>query len=182
MKDLRYASLKKRKKTFYKNLGTIRTDNKSKKTLEYIARRSYEALPSKMKRYVDDVESKISFIANEAKYHNEGFDFYQAFVKNVEGHPKYAWHTNREKIWAAFKTQRPDVYAQYLSYMRRRGLSGTYFWYDNVEIDHAGKIEYCELDLNLNTGYDVDKAVVFYGTLYIEYNHSNDVIEEAYMQ
>lgn len=182
MKDLRYASLRKRKKAFYKNLGVIRTDNKSTKTLEYISKRTYEALPAKIKRYIDDPEIKIKFMVQEAKYHNEGFDFYQAFVKNAEGHIKYKWHENREKIWGAFKSQKPAVYSQYISYMHRRGISGTYFWYDNVEISHAGSIEYCELDLNLNTGYDVDKAIVFYGALYIEYNHSNDVIEEAFMQ
>lgn len=183
MKDLRYYSVKKRKKTFFKNLGTIRTDNKSPKTLELIARKSYDALPSKLKKYIDDPEAMIRYTAQMSKYNMEGFDFYKALSQAAMGNPRYAWLGNRETVWGAFRTQRSDVYSAYLSYMRRRGISGTQYWYDNVEFSKIGgsKVE-TFLDLDLNTGYDIDKAIVFYGSLIIVYDFSGGYIEEAYLQ
>lgn len=180
MKDLRYASLKKRKKTFYKNLGTIRTDNKSIKTLRLIAQKSYDALPARIKKYVP--EEYINYTANLSKYNMEGFDFYKALYQSAASNPRYKWLGNRELVWGAFKSQRPDVYQRYLSYMRRRGIAGTQFWYDNVEFSGRGSVVDTSLDLNTNTGYDTDRAVVFYEELYICYNFSAGYIEEAYMQ
>ena len=173
MKNLRYSSLTKRKKTFYRNLGTIRTDNKSLKTLELIAKKSYEALPAKLKRYVEDPEMRIKYIARMSKFNNNGVNFYQSFVQSINKNPNYMWLENKKKVWDAFKTERPDVYHAYLSYMRRRGISGTYYWFDNVEFSQVNKDTVtATLDLNLNTGYDVDRAVVFYDELYLEFGYS----------
>lgn len=181
MKDLRLSNLKKRKKQFFKNLGTIRTDNKSYKTLELIARKSYEAIPSRLKRYIDNPEEKIKFAARLAHYNMEGFDFYKALVKTAEGNPRYSWHTNRETIWNAFKSQKPELYMRYISYMARRGIAGTTYWYDHVEFSHAGSVVYTMLSLDTNSSYDVNKAKVIYQELFIDYDHSGGIIVDAGM-
>lgn len=183
MKNLRYTNLKKRKDNWYKNLGTIETKNKSTKTLEYIAKRSYEALPKRYKRYLDNPDFEIKNAAMMAKYSSEGFDFYNAMLSKIERNPNFSWLKNRQKLWNEFRirAETKKVYERYMSYMYRRGINGTQYWYDNVEFTSiSSSYVYTELKIPDAPGFEEGKKnVVFYTALYIYYDYSGLRIEAS---
>lgn len=184
MKDLRFISLKKRKDSFYKKLGTIETKKRSVKTLEYISRRSYEALPAFYKRYLDNPQAEIKNAAMMAKYSEGGFDFYNAFIDKVKDNPMFDWLENRRRLWSEFRTrvETKKVYHKYMSYMQRRGINGTQYWYDHVEYTSLSK-HAVETTLMIpdTPGFEEGKQnVKIYTVLYIYFDYSGLSISASF--
>lgn len=177
-KDLTFKNLQKKNKKFFKELGEIPT-NLPIKTLEYIAKRTFETFNKRDKRLVDEAELYV--MARSAHYEHKTFDFVEGIQGKIDKDPRHSWEENRRKVWNAFKSQAHDVYSNYISYMHRRGISGTYYWYDNVEFTKVEKSHViAELDLENKFGYDMT-AKSKAESLYIEYYYSGDIITAAYM-
>lgn len=181
MKSMRSTYKSRKERKYYRELGMIDTTDKSMEELEKLVRKSFEALPSNYQKFVDSKEALIESTTRMAKYEVTNINLYNALVSAVEKNPRYLWHENREKIWKNFQKNYPSLYRTYLSYMRRRGISGTRFWYDNVEFENYGSRVITTLNLETYTGYDIDRAIIFYDELVIEFDYSGDILINAYL-
>lgn len=133
------GKLQKRSARWFRNLGNVEGSvNLPQKVRELIARKSLEAIPKNIKRFIDmeheDTETLIKSQANMSTSVDE-YDFYQTLYTVGEKSLARRWDKQKREVWSKFKAQRPDVYNSYNAWMWRRGKSGATYWYDNVEFE-----------------------------------------------
>lgn len=179
--------LVKKSNRWYKKLGVITPQGRSKGTIEYIVRRIFEALPAKSMNYLErnpnDAERSIRMTVNTIMQAGEGgkMNPYKAFIQQAHNQMRSGYQSSKEEIFRAFRTQRPSLYAKYNSYMYRKGYSSRNYWFDNVELRQEGVIMYTSCELPLLQVGKPDNRRVFYSCLEIAYNFSDEAIEEAIM-
>lgn len=186
-RTLSLNDLVKRSNSWYKKLGVVTPQGRSKGTIEYIVRRSFAALPTRARDYLEkdpqDAERMIRIATNTIMQAGESgkYDPYQAFLKVANKHLKSEYDGTKEEIYRAFRTQRSSLYAKYNSYMYRKGYSSRNYWFDNVELRQEGSTVFTSCDLPLLEVGKPDKRRSFYSGLEIVYDFSSGAIEEAIM-
>jgi hypothetical protein len=185
MKNMQLNKLVKRSDKYFKKLGVVTPEGKNKKTIEYIVRRSYEALPKRLKEFIENPERNIKVLTNTIIQAGRGGELkpYQAFVELAKNKQRSSYYGTKRDIFREFRVQEPALYAKYNSYMFRRGYSSTKYWFDNVGITLDGKIArtICELpSLDLKPKKTAGRPRGFYSALEIQYDLSTGRIT-AYM-
>lgn len=185
MKNMQLSKLKKRSDRYFKKLGVVTSEGKSKATIEYIVKRSYEALPKRLKEFVDNPDKIIKVATNTIIQAGRGGQFspYKALVEMAKSKQRSSYYGTKMAIFREFRVQEPTLYAKYNSYMFRRGYSSTKYWFDNVGITIDGKIArtICELpSLDLKPKKTAGRPRGFYSALEIQYDLSTSRIT-AYM-
>lgn len=151
MKNMRLQDYKNRHDKWYRKLGKIDRSFGNRKTIEYIVRRSYEALPKKWKKYLNEKDAQFSIdrlvdivsldYDTEFKHVNATTP-YKALLEQAKGRKRQSGDSTKEFIYKLFRTRRPTIYAKYNSYMYRAGYSAVNYFMENAElIKDQSKIE-----------------------------------------
>lgn len=128
--------LKKKRNKYFRELGVVKKGRKSRKTIEYIVERSYEALPKKYKDFVDEPEHTIKIITNIILMEGDNVKMnpYQALLSTATTHRRHAGQGTRDLVYKRFKDEATDVYNKYNTYVYRLGYSSRNWFYDNFEL------------------------------------------------
>jgi hypothetical protein len=174
MKNLPLSKLRKRSKNYFRQLGVIKKGRRKKTTIEYIVKKTYEALPKNIQKFIEDPEQTIKSLTNMINAGYDDINPYAAMKESARYQRKKMRYDTREELWREFKNKEPQVYSKFNSYMYRQGLSAKYYWWDHVEYSVDGSYLYstCELP--------VRSSGVQYTTLEINYDYSGYDME-AYL-
>ena len=148
MKNMQLSNLRKRKSAYFKKLGDVRFE--SKKISDYISKRSYEALPKRLKEYVkDEKEQLVKIISNLiSSSGEEGIDVYKAIKSYASNKFDKVYSTQKKEVWESFKAMESSVYYHYNSYIYRLGYSASKYWFENVDFTNIeGSLVTTELEL-----------------------------------
>ena len=171
---MRLNDLKKRSNRYFTKLGTI-SSKTGRRTAEYIAKRSYEALPKRIKQYIDDPEQIIKVTANLVGQSGEqGVNLYKAIRSYAQSSFNRVYSIQKKELWNEFRVMESAVYNHYNTYMYRLGFSASKYWFENVVFSNkGGSVVTATLELP-------SKAGVSYTALEIVYDYSG-VSLQAYM-
>ena len=170
MKSLRLRDLRNKPNRYFRDFGNIQLGQKTSiKALEYLAERSFEALPSKLKKYVQRDKQQIidttahSILVDGAKGQ---WNAYEAIKQQAEFRYKSSGDKTKDAVWRIFKEQASEVYNHYNTYVYRLGSSARNWFMENFDYTQQGSILmiYVELPIKM-TG-------TIYKQLYIEINMS----------
>lgn len=149
MKDLRLSKIKKKPRSFFQNIGVVEKGRRKRDTIEYIVKRTYDALPSGLKEYIEDPDQAIKALTNmiifagpEAKIKP-----YEALKQTASYAKKKTGDNTRQFLWNRFRNEESAVYAKFNSYMYRQGLSARNYWFKNVEFENNGSYITATCDL-----------------------------------
>lgn len=177
MKNTPLSNLRKKHAAYFRRIGVVQAGRYTRRSrIEYIVQRSYDALPKKLKQYIDDPEQAIQVTTNLIMQSgSEGqVNPYEALRQVAVYRQKKSGDNTRAYIWARFRSEQPSVYAKFNSYMYRQGYSASGYWFDNVALSQEGShIEaICELPAKASG--------VAYFVLEIEYDFSGHELD-AYL-
>lgn len=151
MRNMRLSNLKKRSTNYFKNVGVITPKDFSRKQIEYIVNRSYEALPKRAKKYIESREQISEVVVNLIMTGGEDgkVDAYQALKQYAEQRKvqKFPRLEFAKMVFKRFRQEYSSLYAKYNSYMYRQGYSSANYFYENAEWDSQGSIVTAILDL-----------------------------------
>lgn len=134
MRSMRLSDLRKRSNKYFTKLGTI-SPRTGKRTAEYIARRSYESLPKRIKENVSDFDRErwIKTAAHSLQYSgDQGMDLYAAIKEAAETTYKKVYSSQKKEVWNQFRVLESAVYNHFNTYMYRLGYSASKYWFENV--------------------------------------------------
>lgn len=168
MKVMRLSDLKKRKDAYYKKIGIITPKGRTKKQIEYIVSRSFDALSKNLKQYIEDRQQLISIVTNTIIASGEvgQVNPYKAIQTYARQRKRRAGGGTAEFIFRRFREEYPGLYSKYNSYVYRLGYSSSQYFYDNVEISETGSVIEATLELPQKT------SGVVYNQLNITYDFS----------
>lgn len=178
-KYLTKRDLVRKNSAFYRKGGDIDIGRRREETIEYIVRRSFEAMPKAMQQEFSDYDKELN-IKNLARTmfadKSKKINAYKILLNIAEYKKNARGGGTLELIWGEFKVQRPDVYSHYNTYVYRLGHSPKQWFMDNAEHDQKGK--YVDVSLSLP-----DKAGgIIYDTLELTFDFSGGEITDAYIQ
>lgn len=131
--------LQKRSARWFKKVGNVEGSvNLPYEVRELIARKSIEAIPKKIRRYMEQDTELLAKKTAMMSTSTDNYDFYASLYSQGESSIARRWYDNKKRVWDAFKRQRPDVYNAYNAWMYRHNKSGVVYWFDNVEFDELG--------------------------------------------
>ena len=156
MKNTPLSKIRKKPISYFRNLGTVRKGRRKKSTIEYIVRRSYEALPRNLREYIEDPEQAIQALTNMISHSND-INPYEALKQSAKYTRMKSGDNTKQFIWNRFRTETPTLYAKFNSYMYRQGLSARNYFMENVTTSQEGSwIEaYCELPAGAKVSYSM---------------------------
>lgn len=138
MRSMRLSDLRKRSNKYFKNIGKLSSRTKQR-TAEYVAKRSYEALPTRLKKYVDEPEQIIKVTANLVKSSGEdGVDIFQAIKSYAQTRYNDVYSVQKKEVWNQFRVLESAVYNHFNTYMYRLGYSASKYWFENVIFTNRG--------------------------------------------
>lgn len=176
MKSMRLQDLKKRSDKYFRNLGIITPGRKKEKTIRYIIDRIFDAVPKKVKQYIEDPEQLKKVLTHTVivggKYGK--IDPYKAILEFAKHQRKASGDETLDYIWKRFKQENPQTYNHYNTYVYRLGYSAKNWFMENAEITVNGSNSTCSVKLPTKT-----TGMVYY-ELYIEYDFSGGILW-AYM-
>ena len=176
MKNTPLSKLRRKSKSYFRKIGVVTKGRRKRSTIEYIVRKTYEALPKNLKEYLDNPEQMISAVSNIIIQQGETAQVkpYEALKQAAEYMKKKSGDNTRQFVWNRFRLEEPTLYAKFNSYMYRQGYSARNYWFENVGIrTEKSWIEtVCELPIR-DTG-------VQYTVLEINYDFSGQVLQ-AYL-
>lgn len=174
MRGMRLSELRKRSNKYFKKIGTI-SSRTGKRTAEYIAKRSYEALPKRWREYVEDPGQIIKVLSNTVKQSGEtGVDVYKAMRSYAESRYNRVYSIQKRELWNQFRVLESPVYNHFNTYMYRLGYSASKYWFENVELTNKGG------SVVTATLYLPQKAGKSYTVLEMLYDYSGTYLN-AYM-
>ena len=176
MRSMRLSELRKRSNKYFKKIGNV-SSRTGKRTAEYIAKRSYEALPKRWKEYVskDDEKRFIKMIAHALPYSGEkGINIFDAMKQAVREPYKRIYTSQKRELWNNFRVLESAVYNHFNTYMYRLGYSASKYWFENVEFSNKGG------SVVTATLYLPQKAGKSYTVLEMLYDYSGTYLN-AYM-
>lgn len=140
MKRLRLSELRKKKASFYRNIGVVDPYRMRKTTIDYIVERAYEALPKYLQGYIEDPEQLKKVTANMIAYSGRDAKInpYEAIRQVAAYSRKKSGDNTRFFLWRRFMQEEPSLYAKYNSYMYRKGYSGSRWWLENATLTQRG--------------------------------------------
>lgn len=153
MKSLPLSELRKKSNKWYKNYGVIDYDKSyTLKRLKYMAERSYEALPNRLKKYIEKdrvIETTAHSIIVDGEVGK--WDMYESMLSQAETAYKMSGDKTAEFIFKQFRLQRPDVYAKYNSYVYRLGHSSAKWFVEHFDYDVKQYYLYATIELPIKT-------------------------------
>lgn len=173
MRNLPLSKIRRKPKSFFRNIGNIQKGRRRKSTIEYLVKKSYEALPRGLKEYIEDPEQAVQALTHMIMA-DGNINPYKALKESAIYTKRKSGDNTRQFIWNRFRTEESALYNKFNSYMYRQGYSARNYWFDNVGFNKHGSIieSYCELP---------EKASgVAYGILEIDYDFSGELLE-AYL-
>ena len=172
MRNTRLSDFKSKKSSYFKSLGNIQFS--SRKETDYIAYRSYEALPKKLKEFLkEDKRQIIKTTSNLVNVSGEsGLDVYQALKALAENRYSKVYSEQKKEVWDLFKKEETSVYNHYNSYIYRLGYSASKYWFENVKFSNVeGSLVTTSLEL------PVKMKGTIYTTLEIIYDYSTHFLQ-----
>lgn len=163
-------ALSKKSASYFRKLGVVQaTKGTRRSTIEYIVRRSFEALSKREQKTIQDAERYIQGFTNIIMADKERgqVDPYLAFKSQTRS----ALIGTKEDLWRRFKAEESQIYNKFNSYMYRQGLSASNYWFDNVDIFVTNSIvkATCELPPRASG--------VQYQILFMQYDYSGDFFD-----
>lgn len=138
MRSMRLSDLRKRSNKYFSKIGVI-SSRTGKRTAEYIAKRSYESLPKKLKEYIDDPKQTMKVITNMVSISgDQGVDVYKAIRSYAQNRYNRVYSVQKQELWNQFRVLESSVYFHFNTYMYRLGYSASKYWYENVVITNKG--------------------------------------------
>lgn len=172
MRSYSLKYLKTRSTDYFKKIGKV--TYKTNKLSEYITKKSYEALPKRLKKYVEEDKDKIlKIVSNLSKISGEeGVDIYQSIKTYAEFKYNKTYSKQKKEIWELFKKVESSVYNHYNSYVYRLGYSASKYWFENVQFSNLdGSLVTTRLLLPPKAGgtiYNVLEIIYDYSSHYFE--------------
>lgn len=155
MRSMRLSKLKKRSTNFFKNIGIVTPRDFSRKQIEYIVNRSFEALPQRAKKFIENRQQISEVVVNlimvagkEGKVNPYEALKQYAEQRKVQKFPRLEF---AKMVFKRFREEYPSLYAKYNSYMYRLGYSSANYFYENSEWDNNGSIVTATLELPIKT-------------------------------
>lgn len=149
MRDLPLSKIKKKPASYFRNIGVVKKGRRRKSTIEYIIRKTYEALPKGLKEYIEDPEQAIKSITNMISVSDMGANIrpYTALKQAAMYQKRKSGDNTRQFLWNRFRHEEGSLYAKFNSYMYRQGLSARNYWFENVAMERNKNYinAYCEL-------------------------------------
>lgn len=149
MRNLPLSKIRRKPKTYFRNIGTVKKGRRRKSTIEYIIRKTYEALPKGLREYIEDPEQAIKVLTNMIAVSDMGSNIqpYEALKQTAQYAKRKTGDNTRQFLWNRFRNEESSVYYKFNSYMYRQGLSARNYWFQNVAFDTQGSYikAYCEL-------------------------------------
>lgn len=132
---LNKRELKKKKSSFFRTGRGITKGRRRKSTVEYIVRRSLEALPDKYRKHLEeDKESIITNLTNQIVVSGQETSPYYLLMQQAEYRRRAGHEGTKEDLWSDFVNRYSPTYHKYYSYMRRLGYDPKEYWFDRVDI------------------------------------------------
>lgn len=151
MKNTPLSDIRRKKANYFRSLGVVHPGRRRPSTIEYIVRRSFEALPKSLKEYIPDVEQTIQVITNTIIVSGEMGQMqpYDAMRRMAESYRSMEGHTTLAYIYARFRED-SSLYGRYNSYMYRQGFSASRYFIQNATMTQQGSraVVVCELPFN----------------------------------
>lgn len=144
---MRNLPLYKRSNKYFKELGIVQKGKKSRKTIRYIVQRTYESLPKRISKYMEDPAQQIESLTNMIMAGEDKINPFKAMTHTAQSTKRAKSMGTREELYREFRAQNPSVYAKYNSYMYRQGYSARNYWFDNMDyvVDENYIRSFCEL-------------------------------------
>ena len=172
MRNTRLSDFKSKKSSYFKSLGNIQFS--SRKEADYITHRSYEALPKKLKKMLEEDKRQLVKIVSHLVdiSGEEGVDVYGALKSQAESRYNALYSPQKKEIWDLFKKEEASVYNHYNSYIYRLGYSASKYWFENVKFQNVeGSLVTTSLEL------PVKMKGTIYSTLEIIYDYSTHFLQ-----
>lgn len=173
MINMRLSDFKKKSNKYFQNLGNIQ--NTSRKITDYITHKSYEALPKKLKEFLEpDRRQIIKITSNLVDVSGEeGIDVYKALKAQAQQRYNRVYTPQKKLIWDQFKKVEKQVYNHYNTYMYRLGYSASKYWFENVEFSSLDKTMVTTIltlpeKLTGEVKYSILEIIYDYSDFYIE--------------
>lgn len=173
MKNTPLSELRKKQNAYFRKIGIVKPGRRKKSTIEYIVERTYEALPKRLKEYIDDKDQIISVITNTIiQSGNAGqMNPYEALKQFAQYRQKKSGDNTKAYIYRRFKEEATSVYNKYNTYVYRLGYSSARYFMENATISQEGSLITATLELPPKT------SGIAYEELYIEYDFSGQFLD-----
>ena len=147
MRNTPLSKLRKKKTNYFRRIGIVRKGRRRKTTIEYIVRRSYEALPKNLKEYIEDPEQAIKQLSHMINLGYENINPYEALRQAANYTKRKSGDNTKQFIWNRFRTERASQYNSLNAAMYRAGYSARNYFIENVVYTQSGSeiTAYCEL-------------------------------------
>ena len=169
MKNTPLSDLRKKGNAYFRNLGIVQQGRRRKSTIEYIVRRSFEALPKNLKAYIENPEQAIKVITHTIIADGKAGKMkpYEALKQLGQYRKRQAYGGTIADAYRRLKEEEPSVYSHYNTYVYRLGYSASAYFMQNAKAEVDGKYVTITVDLpNKPTGKAYDK-------LWIEFSYSD---------
>lgn len=173
MKNTPLSELRKKQNAYFRKIGILKPGRRRKRTIEYIVERTYEALPKKLKEYIDDRNQIVSVITNTIiQSGNAGqMNPYEALKQYAQYRQKKSGDNSKAYIYKRFREEATSVYNKYNSYVYRLGYSSARYFMENATISQEGSVITATLELPAKA------SGIVYEELHIEYDFSGQYLE-----
>lgn len=173
MKNTPLSELRKKSLQYFRKIGIVRGDGRRKKSIEYIAQKSYEALPKNLKKYIEDAEQIKTNVYNTIMASGKSGEVepYNALKRYAMDRKKRSGDNTKEYIYKRFRQEVPNVYSKYNSYVYRLGFSSAQYFKEKAELSQEGSI------VNVKVKLPEKTSGVVYDYLYIYFDFSGDYID-----
>lgn len=145
MKSLLLRNTRKKNDRWFRDLGVIEyTSRMTYKQIRYVAERSFDALPKKLKAYLAEDREMLIEKATRSVINDEPvgkWNIYQAFKLQAQDRYKLSGDMTAEFLYQQFRLQVPNVYHHYYTYVYRLGLSPTEWFREHFELDQADQYQ-----------------------------------------
>lgn len=155
MKNLRLSDLKNKSNKWFRDYGVIHPkNNTSLEALRYMAKRSFEALPPKLRKYLEDEKARIIDTTAHAVLvdgENGQWDMYESMLARAKDEYKTSGDQTAEFIYKEFRLQEPALYSKYNSYVYRLGQSASKWFISHFNYTSQCYYLYAEIELPIKT-------------------------------
>ena len=122
------------------------TQSRKKLTLEQRVARMYERLPKKLKKLNTEEERRATILSTAAQWRRGYFkdpktkkrsSIMQVLRTSLEKKEPRRIGTKRD-LFRRFRTETPELFAKYNSYMFRHGYKSTEYYMQNAKVEYVG--------------------------------------------
>ena len=172
IKELRRKNL-----SYYRKPKVVTPGRRKRSTIRYIVERSYDALPKKLKQYIEDAQDTIERLTQRIMGEGEAgkFEPYNALRQMAEYKERTEYGGTYGIVLAAFKEQEQGIWNHYNTYVYRLGYSATKLWY-------AGDLKQEKSEVTITVSLPDKASGIIYSQLVVSFDFSGQVITEATME